>query len=241
MSLSEDLAVATRVLARHELLGMFGHVSVLAPEEGCYLVSPGAGRRKDRCQAEDVFDLSFDDDWVQGMPLELYMHSETHRMTPSVGALVHIHAPGLTQLSVMEQIPADVLQLHASFWPAEVPVFEQTDLVRDRDTATELATLLGTESIALMRWHGAVVVGKSLPEALYRALHAEEHARTLIASLSHGRPLAALPAGTDRAAVDEQLVNARLLDLHWNYERSFVAHGGGHKRHGGCGCGSDHA
>ncbi|MDO8212535.1 class II aldolase/adducin family protein [Conexibacter sp. CPCC 206217] len=235
MSLADDLAIATRVLARHELLGMFGHVSVLAPEAGRYLVSPGAGRRKDLCRGEDVFDLSFDDDWKPGMPLELYMHSEAHRLTPSVGALVHIHAPGLTQLSVMEQIPSDVLQLHASFWPDAVPVFEQTDLVRDRDAATHLAQLLGTQSLALMRWHGAIVVGKTLPEALYRALHAEEHARTLIASLSHAQPLTVLPASVQRDEFDAHLVNERLLDLHWRYESSFVA-----GPDATCGCGGDH-
>ncbi|HEY4278421.1 MAG TPA: class II aldolase/adducin family protein [Conexibacter sp.] len=242
MSLREDLAVATRILGRHELLGMFGHVSVLAPEEGRYLVSPGAGNRKDRCTPEQVFDLGLDDDWKPGMPLELYMHSEVHRLFPQVGSLVHIHAPGLTQLSAMEEIPSEVLQLHAAFWPREVPVFEETDLVRDRDTATALAKLLGNESIALMRWHGAVVAGASLSEALYRALHAEQHARTLLDAFAHGRPLAPLPESVDRAAVDQTIVNERLLDLHWRYERSYVerAHGGGHGSHAGCGCGGDH-
>jgi ribulose-5-phosphate 4-epimerase/fuculose-1-phosphate aldolase len=41
-SLREELAVATRILARHGLIGMFGHVSVLTDDPQRYLVCPGA-------------------------------------------------------------------------------------------------------------------------------------------------------------------------------------------------------
>jgi HCOMODA/2-hydroxy-3-carboxy-muconic semialdehyde decarboxylase len=216
------LATATRVLARHELLGMFGHISVVGPEAGRYLVSPGAGRRKDRCRAEDVYDLDLDTDWKPGMPLELYMHSEVHRRTPSVGSLVHVHAPALARLSALAEVPSDVLLLHAGFWPERVPIFDAPDLVRDRDTAMGLADVLGEQSLALLRWHGAIVAGADLREALYRALIAEQHAEALLGALGHGRLTAPLPRTVPRAEVDAAIANERLLDLHWNYERSFV-------------------
>ncbi len=42
-SLRSELAAATRILASHRLIGMFGHVSVLTEDPQRYLVCPGAG------------------------------------------------------------------------------------------------------------------------------------------------------------------------------------------------------
>jgi len=47
-TLRAELATATRILAAHRLVGMFGHVSVLTDDPRTYLVCPGAGARKDR-------------------------------------------------------------------------------------------------------------------------------------------------------------------------------------------------
>jgi hypothetical protein len=66
--------------------------------------------------------------------------------------------------------------LHANFWPTAMPVWEEADLVRDREAAQRLIGLLGDEAIALLRWHGAVIVRRTLHEALFRAILAEEHA-----------------------------------------------------------------
>ena len=54
LTLRSELAAATRILADHRLVGMFGHVSVLTDDPSTYLVCPGAGARKDRCRASDV-------------------------------------------------------------------------------------------------------------------------------------------------------------------------------------------
>src|SRR5918911_1949870 len=98
----EDLAIATRILARHGLIGMAGHVSVYPGSGSRYLICPGAGSRKDRVRPEDIFELDFADEWTPGLPLELYMHAAVHRLTPRVGSLVHVHSPALTRLSVLQ-------------------------------------------------------------------------------------------------------------------------------------------
>src|ERR1700753_297741 len=106
MNPREELAQATRILAEHDLIGMYGHVSVL-PEGATdrYLLSPGAGFRKETCQASDIVELGLDDVWRPGLPLELYMHSELHRRYPQVRAIVHTHAPALTELSTFADVP----------------------------------------------------------------------------------------------------------------------------------------
>lgn len=107
-------------------------------------VCPGAGARKDRCRPEDVIELDLDHEFEPGLPLELYMHSEVHRLKPQIGSLIHVHSPSLVALA---------------------------------------ASASGDEAIALLRWHGAIIVGATLHEAVFRAILAEEHAAQLVTAL----------------------------------------------------------
>ena len=50
-------------------------------------------------------------------------------------------------------------------------------LIRDRKLGAALARSLGPASFALMRGHGAVAVGGTLKQAVYRAIYAEANAR----------------------------------------------------------------
>jgi ribulose-5-phosphate 4-epimerase/fuculose-1-phosphate aldolase len=222
-SLREELATATRVLARHDLIGMFGHVSVLTDDPQRYLVCPGAGMRKDRCRGSDVIELDLDHEFEPGLPLELYMHSEAHRFKPdAIGSLVHVHSPALTTLSSMAEVPSELLMLHASFWPESMPLYEETDLVRDRAAAVRMIEILGDEALLLLRWHGAVIVGATLREAVFRAILAETHARQVLAALSHGRPLKPVPPDADRRELYPRMLPPRTHDMHWVYEGSFT-------------------
>ncbi len=220
MSTDKDLlAEATRVAAAHDLIGMFGHLSYYPEHAGDrYLLSPGAGFQKQKCTGDDVDDLAFDDEWVPGLPLEIYMHSEVHRMHPEVGALVHSHSPALTQLSTLAEVPGEALLLHASFWPDVVPVFEETHLVVERHDAVRLIEQLGDSPLIVMRWHGAVIVGATLEEAVFRSIQAEANARALLTAMSSGRPYVSLPAGDQRQKTAASVITPRMLGLHRTYQ-----------------------
>jgi ribulose-5-phosphate 4-epimerase/fuculose-1-phosphate aldolase len=217
-----ELAVGTRILARHDLIGMFGHVSLLTEDPQRYLVCPGAGLRKDRCRPEDILELDLDHDFERGLPLELYMHSEVHRLKPEIKSLIHVHSPALLALSALQEPPGTLLMLHASFWPKVVPVFDDPDLVRDRETAQRLIGLLGEESIALLRWHGAIIVGRTLREAVFRAILAEQHAQQLLTAHSHGAALVPVDEGIDRSQLYARMLPPLTHDMHWRLERSHV-------------------
>jgi HCOMODA/2-hydroxy-3-carboxy-muconic semialdehyde decarboxylase len=221
-TLRAELAVATRILARHNLVGMFGHISSLLPGDRRFLIHPGAGSRKDRCTPSDVFEVALDDEWRLGLPLELYMHSEVHRLSPQVRSLVHVHAPALTQLSLFSEVPGEALVFNAGFWPDVVPVYNEADLVRDRSAAKDLARLLGDASVALLRWHGAIIAAPTVRQAVVRAIHAEENARLLLGTLSCGRPIIPLPRENARREIYERIATDRHLSSYWLYEASLV-------------------
>jgi ribulose-5-phosphate 4-epimerase/fuculose-1-phosphate aldolase len=225
--LREELAVGTRILGRHDMIGLFGHVSLLTEDPQRYLICPGAGTRKDRCRASDIIELDLDHEFEPGLPLELYMHSEVHRLKPEIKSLIHVHSPALLALSSLAEVPGTLLMLHASFWPKVVPVFDDPGLVRNREIAQKLIHVLGDESIALLRWHGAIIVGHTLREAVLRAVMAEQHAQQLLTALSHGAPLAAVDSDIDREQLYSEMLPPFTHNMNWWYERSYVHECGG--------------
>lgn len=80
--LRDELATGTRILGRHEMIGMFGRISLLTDDPDRYLLCPGAGTRKHLRRASDVLELHLDDEFEPGRPLELYIHAEMHRRKP---------------------------------------------------------------------------------------------------------------------------------------------------------------
>ena len=82
-------------------------------------------------------------------------------------------------------VPLRPLYHMSAFLWTGAPVFdiraasgEMTDmLVRTPALGRALAQTLGARAVALMRGHGNVVVGASLPQAVFRAVYTEVNAR----------------------------------------------------------------
>lgn len=218
--LREELATATRILARHGMIGMFGHVSVLTEDPSVYLLCPGAGKRKDLCRPEDVLELGLDDVFDHGRPLELYMHAELHRARPDLQSLIHVHSPNLTALAALDVPPADLLMIHASFWPERIPLWERPELVTNHDMAKDLVALMGDSAVTLLRWHGAVIVGRTLREAVFRTVLAEYHAGIVLAALATERTLK--PVEVERPPLYAKVLPSGTHDMFWRYESTFV-------------------
>ena len=82
--------------------------------------------------------------------------------------------------------------MSAFLWPG-VPVFDiratagMTDmLVRNSNLGRALAQTLGPRPTALMRGHGGVVVGDTLPQVVFRAVYTEMNARLQAQAMALG-------------------------------------------------------
>src|SRR6478752_9493354 len=172
--LIEDLVAAGRILADHGLLDGWGHVSVRHDKDpNRYLMSRGLSA--DLVTAKDIIEFDLDSRPVDthGLPLsglftERYIHGEIYKLRPDVMAVVHTHAPALIPFGI-SKVPLKPVYHRSAFVAAGVPVFEireragMTDmLIRDQALGRALADALGNHPAALMRGHGAVVVGPSL-------------------------------------------------------------------------------
>jgi ribulose-5-phosphate 4-epimerase/fuculose-1-phosphate aldolase len=185
-SLIEDVVAASRILAQHEVLDAYGHVSarsdkrpdrfIMSRSLAPALVAPA-----------DIQELDADSEPLPGDRrkgfLERYIHGEIYRARPEVMAVVHSHSASVIPFGVTRTKLRPIYHM-GSFLCSGAPVFdirkvrEDNDLlVRDRPLGQALAGTLGSCTCVLMRGHGMTVVGDGVPEAVFRAIYTEMNAR----------------------------------------------------------------
>ena len=189
-----DLVAANRILADQGVVDGFGHVSVRHDRDpGRYLLSRSLA--PELVTAADVMEFDLDSTPVdargRALYLERFIHGEIYKVRPDVKAVVHNHSPSVIPFGATGVRLRPLYHMSAFLWSG-VPVFEirtaaggaSDMLVRDAALGRALARTLGDRAAALMRGHGAVVVGPSLPEAVRRSVYLEMNARLQMQAMS---------------------------------------------------------
>lgn len=186
-ALIDDLVAGNRVLAQYGVVDAFGHISARHDKDpNRYLIS--CSRAPEIVKADDILEFDLDSNALnnrRGLTLytERFIHGEIYKRRPDVMSIVHSHSPSIVPFGVAG-VPLQAVYHMAGFLCCGIPVFDirtkfgMTDmLVRNQDHGRELAQILGEAPVALMRGHGNVVVGVSVPSAVYRAIYTEINAR----------------------------------------------------------------
>ena len=185
-ALIEDLVAASRILAQHEVLDAYGHVSARSdrnPER--FVMSRSLAPAL--VTAKDLMELDANSEPLPGDKrkgfLERYIHGEIYRARPEVMAVVHSHSPSVIPFGATRTKLRPIYHMGSFLWSG-APVFDirkarqDNDLlIRDRPLGQALAGSLGQCSCVLMRGHGMTVVGDSVPEAVFRSIYTEMNAR----------------------------------------------------------------
>jgi ribulose-5-phosphate 4-epimerase/fuculose-1-phosphate aldolase len=188
----EDLVAAYRVLAEYGVIDAYGHVSVRSPRDPnrYYLARAIA---PERVQIEDMIEYDLDsrplEERGRESVRERFIHGEIFRSRPEVMAVVHNHSPSVVPFSVTRVAMRPIFHM-AAFVGEGLPNFEIRDTQKGTDLLVKtpllgkaLATTLGLSPAALMRGHGAVVVGENLPRAVGRSVYLELSARMQMQAL----------------------------------------------------------
>jgi HCOMODA/2-hydroxy-3-carboxy-muconic semialdehyde decarboxylase len=188
----EDLVAANRVLAEYGVIDAYGHVSLRSPRDPnrYYLARAIA---PERVQVEDLIEYDLDseplDDRGRESVRERFIHGEIFRSRPEVMAVVHNHSPSVVPFSVTRVAMRPIFHM-AAFVGQGLPNFEIRDVQKGTDLLVKtpplgkaLAKTLGAKPAALMRGHGAVVVGENLPRAVGRSVYLELSARMQMQAL----------------------------------------------------------
>jgi ribulose-5-phosphate 4-epimerase/fuculose-1-phosphate aldolase len=182
-----DLVAANRILAAEGVLDGFGHVSARHDKDpGRFLLARSMAPAL--VTAGDLMEFDLDSNPIDARGrtayLERFIHSEIYRVHPEVQAVVHSHSPAVIPFGVIGVALRPIFHL-GGFLGTGAPVFEIRDaggpatdmLIRNAALGAALAKTLGSAPVALLRGHGDVVVGRSVREAVFRAIYTEVNAR----------------------------------------------------------------
>jgi ribulose-5-phosphate 4-epimerase/fuculose-1-phosphate aldolase len=185
-SLIWDLVAANRILADQDVLDGYGHVSVRSERDASrYLLARSMA--PEITSADDIMEYDLDSNPLDGrgraMHSERFIHGEIYRARPDVKSVVHFHAPSVVVLSVSGETLRPIYHM-AGFIGDGAPLFDVRKaagkatnmLISDGALGKALAQTLGNQSVALMRGHGAVVVGESLQQAVGRSVYVKVNA-----------------------------------------------------------------
>jgi ribulose-5-phosphate 4-epimerase/fuculose-1-phosphate aldolase len=179
-NLKKDFISALRIIYREGLSDAFAHLSARVADGKKMLFMP----RKSPAlvKANELFLVDFDKIVPQST-----LHQAVYKTRDDVSSVIHFHSPAVILLSVVGATVRPMHNYSAIFYEG-VPVFEGTGQVESPERAGEIARLLGPAKAAILRGHGAVVVGKSIREVCMLALYLEESARLQVEAMKLGKP-----------------------------------------------------
>ena len=217
----EELITANRVLANEGIVDSFGHISARHPDNpGHYLLS--RARAPERIERDDIVEYRLDgtaiDDDGRAPYTERFIHGAIYEARRDVHAVVHNHSPSVIPFGVTGTKLKPLLHMCASCGH-EVPIWDSCDkfgdttlLVSDMAMGRDLAQLLGARPSALMRGHGATVVGRSVRHAVFIAVYLELGAKLQMQAMAMGGIKFLSPGEVDKITAR---VNDYTLDRAW--------------------------
>ncbi|MGH6926037.1 MAG: class II aldolase/adducin family protein [Propylenella sp.] len=195
-ALKEELVTANRILANERVLDSFGHVSLRNPARpDRFLMSRALA--PELVEAADIMEFTLEGETVgasAGRPYaERFIHGAIYEARPEIMSVVHNHSPSVIPFSVSGVALRPLMHLAAPIggdiprWDIRTHFGDCTNLlVTSMEIGRDLAACLGGRTVALMRGHGSVVVGRSLREAVFTSVYMEINADLQMKALAMG-------------------------------------------------------
>lgn len=208
-----------RILDRHGLgARIAGHLTLRHPARDAFWTHR-FGLAYDEVGPDDLVLADLDLRVLEGAgPVNptLHIHAQIYRARPEVRSVVHTHGTNIVALSATDAEFAACSQM-AGIFVDDIAGFDEQDLiVLDAGAGATMAAALGHRSALLLRNHGSLVVGASLPEAVLKTLVLEEAAEVQLKAMATGRMR---PMG--RAAAEQVrrfVLSPGIVAAYWNHE-----------------------
>ena len=175
-ALREQVAWACRILA----LGdhgdyTLGHVSARAAD-GCHVLMKRYGLGLEEVTPDDVLRIDLEGNQIGGesrVHLEYVIHTEIYRVRPDVQSVIHTHPPYTTAFGATNA-KLELLNHDAVLFRDGLAYFDDTsELIISAEQGARVAAALGQRRAIILRGHGVVLTGGSVPWATYAALTLE--------------------------------------------------------------------
>lgn len=190
-----DLAACYRLVHHHRMDDLvYNHISARVPgEEGHFLIN-AYGMTYDEVTASSLMKIDFDGNIVQdsgtGYGINragFVIHSAVHRGRPDVACVIHTHTPAGMAVSAMECGLLPITQ-NAMFFSG-VGYHDYEGPAVDLDEQKRLVSDLGSHVAMILRNHGLLAVGATIPEAFITIYWLERACQAQVLAVSTEKPL----------------------------------------------------
>jgi ribulose-5-phosphate 4-epimerase/fuculose-1-phosphate aldolase len=194
-----ELAACYRIF--HELGWtelIFNHITLELPgEEQHFLINP-YGLTYDEVTASNLVKIDLDGHAVDGSghdvnPAGFLIHSVIHRARPDAKCIAHTHTTAGCAVAALSR-GLECTNFYAAQLHNEVAYHDFEGITVDQNEGPRLLASLGDKSGMILRNHGLLACGRSIPEAFYLLWRLERACQIQIATHSYGSPTIEIPA-----------------------------------------------
>jgi len=212
----QALACTFRVLCGEGFSeNMAGHITWQREGQTNMLVNPW-GLWWAELTASDICEVDEDASVTAGrwdVTPAVHIHTELHRKRPDARVVIHNHPYWVSVMAALGVLPELLHQTGSLFLDDICWVEEYAGEIDSAVLAAELADLIGTSNVAILRNHGVIVTGENLQQATYRAASIDRVCRLAHDVMITGRE----PLQMNQAAMigmRESLIE-RAADVYW--------------------------
>jgi len=214
--LREQLVWASRIL------GMQGHgdytLGHISAREGDNVVMKRNGIGLEEVTGDTLVTIDLDGNRVAGegpIHLEAVLHTAVYRKRPDVHAVVHTHPLYTTAFGTVDA-GLEMINHDAVLFYDGLAYFDETaELILTQPQGDLVAEALGGKRVVVMRGHGVLITGKTLPWVVYTALTLER----VLQIQSIARTFGELKPMSDEmaSAVYQGKYRDEFIGNYWNY------------------------
>ncbi|MDT8758112.1 class II aldolase/adducin family protein [Sphingomonas psychrotolerans] len=187
---------------------IYNHITVKLPDqEGAFLINP-FGLHFSEVKASNLVKIDIDGNKLDDSPYPVnragfVQHALFHRHLPDAHCIMHTHTTAGMAVSSVEG-GLRPINFYACNFAGQIAYHDFEGVtVRDEEGERLLANL-GDKRVMLLRNHGILVMGRTLPEAFIKHWALQRACEIQLATLSMGQPL----------TVSDEVVAVHQRDLH---------------------------
>jgi L-ribulose-5-phosphate 4-epimerase len=200
--------VAREIFNRELVVSTFGVVSARIPGTDCVLITP-SGFSKAKLETRNLIVSDLDGRVLKGKlrpSVETPMHLFIHKKRNDLLAVLHTHSTYATAFAAANRGVPCISSEQAFYLGGSVPLVANYSLpgTTNKKELQSIVDALKETNAALLRKHGAVVVGKNLDEALDTAIVLEDVAKQAFFSMLISPPVEFTKNEIDRLKIFKQ-------------------------------------
>ncbi|WP_309750963.1 class II aldolase/adducin family protein [Novosphingobium sp.] len=186
---------------------IYNHISVKVPnEEGAFLINPFGLLYSEVC-ASNLVKIDIDGNTLDGSPWPVnkagfVQHGLFHRRVPWAHAIVHTHTTATMAVSSLEG-GLQPVNFYACNFAGRIAYHDFEGITVRSEEGERLLANLGDKKILMLKNHGPVILGRSLPEVFITHWSLQRACEVMLATLAAGKPL----------TVPDDVVAVHLRDL----------------------------